>query len=104
PDDLDLALNVAPDALAPALLVAAAVKLFELGKISAGEAAELAGVAQPPVFLSLAGGGGGARTALCAENRARRGACRGPSAVIHRRCSIAIRWGNSRYWPIFISR
>jgi len=54
PDDLDLALNVAPDALAPALLVAAAVKLFELGKISAGKAAELAGMPKPLFLMTLA--------------------------------------------------
>jgi predicted HTH domain antitoxin len=53
PDDLDLALNVAPDALAPALLVAAAVKLFELGKISAGKAAELAGMPKPLFLVTL---------------------------------------------------
>ena len=44
PDDMDLALNVPQDELAQALLVAAAVKLFELGKISTGKAAELAGI------------------------------------------------------------
>ena len=34
PDDLDLALNVEPGALSRELLFAAAVKLFELGKIA----------------------------------------------------------------------
>jgi predicted HTH domain antitoxin len=51
PDDLDLALNVQPGALPRELLFAAAVKLFELGKISSGKAAELAGIPKP-LFLS----------------------------------------------------
>ncbi len=51
PDDLDLALNVDPGALARELLFAAAVKLFELEKISSGKAAELAGLPQP-LFLA----------------------------------------------------
>ena len=41
PDDLDLALNVQPDEVQHELLLAAAVKLFEMGKISSGKAAEL---------------------------------------------------------------
>src|SRR5919201_1854028 len=60
PDDLDLALNVPADELAHAVLVAAAVKLFERGKISAGKAGELARVAKPLFFLALGEGGGGA--------------------------------------------
>jgi predicted HTH domain antitoxin len=51
PDDLDLALNVQPGALPRELLFAAAVKLFELGKISSGKASELAGIPKP-LFLS----------------------------------------------------
>jgi predicted HTH domain antitoxin len=51
PDDLDLALNVQPGALPREILFAAAVKLFELKKISSGKAAELAGVPKP-LFLS----------------------------------------------------
>ena len=51
PDDLDLALNVEPGALSRELLFAAAVKLFELGKISSGKAAEVAGVPKP-LFLA----------------------------------------------------
>src|SRR5262249_56631934 len=61
PDDLALALNVSPDALAPALLVAAAVKLFERGKISAGEGGEIGGGAPTRFFLTPAGGGGSRR-------------------------------------------
>ena len=70
PDDLDLALNVAPDALAPALLVAAAVKLFELGKISAGKAAELAGMPKQLFLMTLAAWGVSAST-LSAEDIAK---------------------------------
>jgi predicted HTH domain antitoxin len=51
PDDLDLALNVDPSTLSRELLFAAAVKLFELGKISSGKAAELAGLSKP-LFLA----------------------------------------------------
>lgn len=54
PDDLDLALNVPADELAHAVLVAAAVKLFERGKISAGKAAELAGMPKPLFLVTLA--------------------------------------------------
>jgi predicted HTH domain antitoxin len=51
PDDLDMALNVKPGVLSRELLFAAAVKLFELGKISSGKAAELAGLPKP-LFLA----------------------------------------------------
>ena len=51
PDDLDLPLNVDPSALSREILFVAAVKLFELGKISSGKAAELAGLPKP-LFLS----------------------------------------------------
>jgi predicted HTH domain antitoxin len=54
PDDLDLALNVPADELAHAVLVAAAVKLFEREKISAGKAAELAGMPKPLFLVTLA--------------------------------------------------
>jgi predicted HTH domain antitoxin len=67
PDDLDMALNVRPDELAQALLVAAAVKLFELGKISAGKAAELAGMPKPLFLTTLADFGVSAST-LSAED------------------------------------
>jgi predicted HTH domain antitoxin len=53
PDDLDLALNVKPGALSRELLFAAAVKLFELGKISSGKAAELAGLPKPLFLVKL---------------------------------------------------
>ncbi|ETW98812.1 MAG: hypothetical protein ETSY1_17295 [Candidatus Entotheonella factor] len=51
PDDLDLALNVPLGELPNELLFAAAVKLFEIGKISSGKAAELAGMPKP-LFLT----------------------------------------------------
>ena len=51
PDDLDLALNVQPDDVPHELLLAAAIKLFEMGKISAGKASELAGIPKP-LFLT----------------------------------------------------
>jgi len=62
PDDLDLALNVPADELAHAVLVAAAVKLFERGKISAGKAAELAGMPKPLFLVTLAEWGVSAST------------------------------------------
>ena len=67
PDDLDLALNVPADDLAHAVLVAAAVKLFERGKISAGKAAELAGMPKPLFLVTLAEWGVSAST-LSAED------------------------------------
>ena len=51
PDQTGVALKLPPESLAGELLLAAAMKLYELGRISAGAAAELAGVPKP-VFLS----------------------------------------------------
>jgi predicted HTH domain antitoxin len=67
PDDLDLALNVPADELAHAVVVAAAVKLFERGKISAGKAAELAGMPKPLFLMTLVEWGVSAST-LSAED------------------------------------
>lgn len=51
PEQTSLALKVPPEALGSELLLAAAVKLYELGKLSSGAAAALAGIPKP-VFLS----------------------------------------------------
>jgi predicted HTH domain antitoxin len=51
PDQAGLALKLPPESLPGELLLAAAMKLCELGRLSTGAAAELAGVPKP-VFLS----------------------------------------------------
>jgi predicted HTH domain antitoxin len=54
PEETSLALKVAPDALAQTLQLAAAVKLYELGKLSSGAAARLAGLPRPVFLMRLA--------------------------------------------------
>ncbi|MCG8349957.1 MAG: UPF0175 family protein [Chloroflexales bacterium] len=44
PDEFRLALNLTPDQFAEEIRFAAAAKLYELGRLSSGRAAELAGV------------------------------------------------------------
>jgi predicted HTH domain antitoxin len=51
PDDAALALHLSADRLGPELRLLAAVKLYELGRLSSGAAARLAGV---PRVLFLA--------------------------------------------------
>ncbi len=54
PDDTLLALKVRPDQLGAELCLAAAVKLYELGRISSGAAAKLAGVPRTVFLMKLA--------------------------------------------------
>ncbi|MDZ8223308.1 MULTISPECIES: UPF0175 family protein [unclassified Nostoc] len=51
PEETILALNVKPEQLQGEVLLAAAMKLYELGKLSSGAAANLAGIPKV-VFLS----------------------------------------------------
>ena len=51
PDEIRLALKATPDDLASRIRSAASVKLYEIGQLSSGAAAQLAGVPKP-YFLS----------------------------------------------------
>jgi predicted HTH domain antitoxin len=51
PDEILRALNATPEILTSKIRLAAAVKLYELGQLSSGAAAQLAGVPKP-YFLS----------------------------------------------------
>ena len=51
PDEIMLALHATPEALESRIRLAASVKLYEMGQLSAGAAAQLAGVPKP-YFLS----------------------------------------------------
>jgi predicted HTH domain antitoxin len=54
PDDLEQAVNLTPEEMTAQLLLMAALKMFELGKLSSGKAAELAGLSRVE-FLEACG-------------------------------------------------
>ncbi len=54
PDDLAQAIQLPPDELATEVRLMAALKMFELGKLSSGKAAELAGMSRVE-FLETCG-------------------------------------------------
>jgi predicted HTH domain antitoxin len=54
PDEALVALKVKPEQLAAELRLAAAVKLYELGRISSGAAAKLAGIPRTMFLTKLA--------------------------------------------------
>ena len=50
PDDLELAVQTTPEELLAQIRVMAALKMFELGKLSSGKAAQLAGLSRVEFF------------------------------------------------------
>lgn len=50
PDDLDLAVKTTPEELGAQIRLMAVLKMFELGKLSSGKAAELAGMSRVEFF------------------------------------------------------
>lgn len=53
PEETLISLKVQPDAFARELQMLAAVKLYELGKLSSGRAAQLAGMTRVEFLLAL---------------------------------------------------
>jgi predicted HTH domain antitoxin len=54
PDEILLALKETPEGMARTIRLAAAAKLYELGKLSSGRAAEFAGVSRVGFLQNLA--------------------------------------------------
>ena len=54
PEDLELAVKTTPEELGAQIRLMAALKMFELGKLSSGKAAELAGMSRIE-FLEMCG-------------------------------------------------
>ena len=54
PEDLELAVQTTPEELSAQIRLMAALKMFELGKLSSGKAAELAGMSRV-AFLEQCG-------------------------------------------------
>jgi predicted HTH domain antitoxin len=54
PDETLVALKLSADAAERELVLAAAIKLFEVGRLSAGAAAQLAGLPKPVFMTKLA--------------------------------------------------
>ncbi len=54
PDDLEQVVNLTPEEMTAQVLLMAALKMFELGKLSSGKAAELAGMSRVE-FLDACG-------------------------------------------------
>lgn len=54
PDEILIALKATPDEIASRIRFAASVKLYEMGQLSAGAAARLAGVSKPYFLSKLA--------------------------------------------------
>jgi predicted HTH domain antitoxin len=50
PDEFELALQATPEELEAQIRLMAALKMFELGKLSSGQAAELAGLSRVEFF------------------------------------------------------